>query len=164
MKARGEAMDTVALLGENLRLVNSQKIAYFSTVNGEGIPQVRAVFNLRCRDAFPGTDALFDGHDRDFQLYFTTSTSSVKMEEIRRQPAVSVYYCRPDDFHGLMLTGRIEVVEDPAVKSALWQEGWERYYPQGREDPDYSILCLRPSRMKGWHRGERFTLDLPAAS
>jgi hypothetical protein len=25
-------------------------------------------------------------------------------------------------------------------------------------------LRLRPSRMKGWHRGESFGLDLPAAS
>jgi general stress protein 26 len=157
-------MDTATLLRENLELVNALKIAYLSTVNGEGCPQTRAVFNLRCRDAFPGTDALFEGHDLDFLLYFTTNTSSAKMAEIRRRPAVSVYYCRPDEFFGLMLIGRIEVVNDPALKSALWQEGWERYYPQGREDPDYTILSLRPARMKGWHRGESFGLDLPAAS
>ena len=157
-------MDMATLLRENLELVNALKIAYLSTVNGEGCPQTRAVFNLRCREAFPGTDALFVGHDLDFLLYFTTNTSSAKMAEIRRHPAVSVYYCRPDEFFGLMLTGRIEVVKDQALKLALWQEGWKRYYPQGREDPDYTVLRLRPSRMKGWHRGESFGLDLPAAS
>jgi general stress protein 26 len=157
-------MDAETLLREDLELVNSLKIAYLSTVNGEGCPQTRAVFNLRCREAFPGTDACFEGHDRDFLLYFSTNTSSAKMAEIRRNPAVSVYYCRPDEFIGLMLTGRIEVVEDRALKLALWQEGWERYYAAGREDPDYTILRLRPSRMKGWHRGESFVLDLPAAS
>jgi general stress protein 26 len=157
-------MDTETLLRENLELVNSLKIAYLSTVNGEGCPQTRAVFNLRCRDAFPGTDACFEGHDRDFLLYFSTNTASAKMAEIRRHPAAAVYYCRPDEFFGLMLAGRIEVVEDRAPKLALWQEGWECYYPGGREDPDYTILCVRPSRMKGWHRGEAFGLDLPAAS
>jgi general stress protein 26 len=157
-------MDTEQLLRENLELVASLKIAYFSTVNTQGCPQTRAVFNLRCGDAFPGTDACYEGHDRDFLLYFTTNTSSAKMAEIRLHPDVSVYYCRPDEFFGLMLTGRIEVVEDRELKLALWQEGWERYYPQGRDDPDYTILRLRPSRMKGWHRGEAFALDLPAAS
>jgi general stress protein 26 len=155
------AMETETLLQENLELVNSLKIAYLSTVDSEGCPQTRAVFNLRCREAFPGTDACFEGHDRDFLLYFTTNTASTKMAEIRRHPAVSIYYCRPDEFFGLMLTGRIELVEDRALKSALWQEGWERFYPLGRDDPDYAVLRLYPSRMKGWHRGSRFALDLP---
>ncbi len=156
-------MDSATLLRENLELVNSMKVAYVSTVSEDGFPQTRAVFNLRCQEAFPGTDALFAGHDQDFLLYFTTNTSSHKMAEIRRHPEISVYYCRPEEFLGLMLTGRIVVVTDPAIKSALWQDGWERYYPLGPEDPDYSILCLRPVRMKGWHRGEAFVLDLPVA-
>ena len=157
-------METETLLREDLELVNALKVAYLSTVDAQGCPQTRAVFNLRCRDAFPGTDACSRGTTG---TSCSTSPPTPPRPRWRRSGAirdVSVYYCRPDEFFGLMLTGRIEVVEDQALKSALWQEGWERYYAGGREDPDYTILRLRPSRMKGWHRGEPFVLDLPARS
>jgi general stress protein 26 len=54
-----------------------------------------------------------------------------------------------------MLAGRIEMVTDPSLKEAIWQEGWERYYPQGREDPDYAVLSMYPERAEYYHRLDR---------
>lgn len=39
-----------------------------------------------------------------------------------------------------MLTGTMEVLEDPASKEMLWQEGDTMYYPEGVTDPDYCVL------------------------
>lgn len=39
-----------------------------------------------------------------------------------------------------MLIGRMEVLEDPASKEMIWQEGDTMYYPKGVTDPDYCVL------------------------
>lgn len=146
---------------EHLELIRTLPVAYLSTVGVDGFPQTRAVFNLRCLDRFPNLAPLYAADERDFVVYTTTNTSSRKMEEIRLDPSVCLYFCRPEEYLGLMLTGRIEIVTAPEVKQRCWQPGWERYYPLGPTDPDYSILRLRPDRMKGWHRGRPFAFDLP---
>jgi general stress protein 26 len=155
-------MDQEAVFGQSLALLESLHIAYLSTVDAEGYPQTRAVFNLRCRHRFPGLTPLFAGHERDFLLYFTADSSSPKMEEIRAHPAASAYFCRAEDSFGLLLAGLCAVVEDPRIKEACWQEGWERYYPGGRGDPEYGILQLRPRRMKGWFQSRPFALPVGA--
>ena len=82
------------------------------------------------------------------------------MEEIRARPRACAYFCRPEEAYGVMLTGEIEVVEDRAIKGACWMEGWERYYPGGRTDPDYAILRMRPGRMKGWYHTRKFAFEI----
>ncbi|KUK27322.1 MAG: Uncharacterized protein XD60_0564 [Acetothermia bacterium 64_32] len=37
-----------------------------------------------------------------------------------------------------MLGGEVEIVADPGIRNALWNAGWERYYPAGPDDPDYT--------------------------
>lgn len=49
-----------------------------------------------------------------------------------------------------MLAGDIEIVDDQKIKHALWNEGWEKYYPNGPDDPDYSVLRLFPKNVRGW--------------
>jgi general stress protein 26 len=143
-----------------LDLMAMRAEAYLSTIGPDGFPRTRAMLNLRSRAVYPGLVPVFAGHDEDFLLYFTTNTSSAKMRQIAANPAVAVYYCDPAGFHGLQLLGRIEVVEDPATKGRLWQEGWERYYPLGPTDPDYAILRLRPARISGWYRAARYDISL----
>lgn len=55
-------------------------------------------------------------------------------------PKASVYFYDASSFEGVMLRGRIEVRTDAAAKKELWQEGDEKYYPQGVTDPDYCVL------------------------
>ncbi len=139
-----------------LNLMQSSPATYLTTLADDGFPHTRAMLNLRNAESYPGLVAYFDPHQDSFWVYFTTNTSSAKVAQIRKNPGVSAYYCQPEQFHGLMLAGRIEIVSDQAVKEALWQAGWERYYPQGMRDPDYAILLLKPTIATGWHLGARF--------
>lgn len=36
-------------------------------------------------------------------------------------------------------------------KKKLWVEGWEKYYPQGYTDPDFTLLRLKPTCLKAWY-------------
>ena len=125
-------------------LMETAEAALLTTVAVNGFPYTRGMLNLRRTEQFPGLTKMFKEHQSNFLIYFTTNTPSAKMDQIRENPKVSVYYCKPNEWRGLMLGGTIEVVTDPGVKEAIWQNGWELYYPGGVYDPGYTILRLLP--------------------
>ena len=143
-----------------LALMETADAAYLTTMDRHGFPQTRAMLNLRNKRQWPTLTEVFQGHEEDFLLYFSTNTSSAKMAQIRANPKVSAYFCNPAAFHGLMLAGTIELVTDQACKRRIWQDGWERYYPRGVNDPDYTLLCLLPTVAKGWHGQGPLGFDL----
>jgi general stress protein 26 len=143
-----------------LGLMAVSDAAYLATVDGVGRPQVRAMLNLRNKAQYPKLTDLFAGHEDALLIYLTTNTSSLKVSQVRANPAIAVYYCEPTRFHGLMLGGDVEIVDDPMVREALWQDGWENYYPGGPNDPDHTVLSLRPSVARGWHGEGKFEFDL----
>lgn len=143
-----------------LNLLETGWPAYLTTVDEKGFPQTRAMFNLRNKERFPKLIPLFDKHQEDFTIIFSTNTSSTKITDIRFRPAVSVYYCNPDEWKGVMFGGEIEIVDDLELKKTLWHEGWERYYPKGYDDPDHTILRMVPNVAKGWAGSMTFRLEL----
>jgi general stress protein 26 len=52
---------------------------------------------------------------------------------------------------GLMLVGSVEILQDPESRKRCWREGFERYYPKGIDDPDYSILCFTARHGQYYH-------------
>lgn len=141
-------------------LLKIAEAAIVTTIDPGGFPQTRAMFNLRRKTQFPGLAGLFHDHRDDFLVYFTTNTSSSKIAHIKKNPKVSVYYCMPAEFRGLMLSGEMEIVTDRAEKERIWQKGWELYYPGGVHDPDHTVLRLLPLTVKYYHQLNFFTFDL----
>jgi general stress protein 26 len=146
----------------SVALMETAEAAYLTTVDEAGYPRTRAMLNLRNRRQWGALAPTFDGHREDFLVYFSTNTSSTKVRQIRANPHVSVYFCHPAQFHGLMLGGDIEIVTDPTLKHRLWQDGWEVYYPRGRDDPDYTILRLLPAFASGWTGEGPFAFEIGA--
>jgi pyridoxamine 5'-phosphate oxidase len=137
--------------------------AYLTTMGEDGYPRTRAILNLRNPALYPNLADLFDEHREDFLVYVGTNTSSAKVRQIQRDPRGSIYYCHPKRFRGVLLIGEIELVDDPSVRHALWTDGWEIYYPSGRDDPDYAVLRFLPHSMEGWSGSERFGFAVGAA-
>jgi len=127
-----------------------------ATQSGDAYPHVRMLFNLRCRERFPTLADYF--RDKRLAVYLSTNTSSVKVRQVGSDARVTVYLALPAEIRGLMLSGR--AVPDAEAKAALWVEGWERYYPLGQTDPDYTILRVDPVLARGWYAGKpiEFTL------
>jgi general stress protein 26 len=143
-----------------VELIETAEAAYLTTMGHDGYPHTRAMLNLRNRQQYPNQVHLFAQHQDDLMVYFSTNTSSNKIREIKSNPRVSVYYCHPGQFHGLMLSGDIEIVDDSEIRRALWNDGWERYYPNGSDDPDHTVLCLFPKLAMGWYKASRFEFSL----
>ncbi|MHA1902747.1 MAG: pyridoxamine 5'-phosphate oxidase family protein [Candidatus Thorarchaeota archaeon] len=143
-----------------IQLMETAKAVFVTTIDKTGYPQTRAMFNLRNKEQWPKLIPLFGDHNEDFMALFTTNTSSTKIADIRRNSAVSVYYCNPDEWRGLMLGGNIEIVDDSELKKSLWHDGWEKYYPGGYDDPDHTVLRIFPTVGRGWNLSTTYRFDL----
>ncbi|NHJ14127.1 MAG: hypothetical protein EAX95_10655 [Candidatus Thorarchaeota archaeon] len=153
-------MDENKLREMCLRVMDDAWPAYLTTIDERGYPQTRAMFNLRNKQHFPKLEPLFLKLENRFTAIFSTNTSSTKIDNITKDSKVSIYYCVPDEWRGVMLSGNIEIVDDAKLKKALWHDGWERYYPKGYDDPDHSVLRLEPILARGWNQNHTFRLDL----
>jgi general stress protein 26 len=118
------------------------------------------MLNLRDKEQYPNQVRLFETHQGDLMIYCSTNTSSGKIRQIKANPRVSVYYCNPAKFHGAMLRGDIEIVDDSELRQALWNDGWEMYYPGGPDDPDHTVLRLYPKSVKGWYKAAAFEFEV----
>ncbi len=143
-------------------LVHSAPAAIVTSIDSKGYPQTRAMFNLRNKEQWPKLVQIFQGHDDDFMLLFTTNTSSMKVRNLRENTKVSVYFCVPSESRGLMLGGNMEIVQDPEMKKAIWHDGWERYYPMGFDDPDHTLLRLFPKVGRGWNQSHTYHFEIGA--
>jgi len=131
--------------------VRSAKDVYVSTINEDGYPVTRVMFNLHNPEGFPMQTSYLDSCNGEWCVYLGTNTSSSKVSHIRQNRHVSLYYHVPDSWEGLLVIGNAEIVEDLPVKTGLWQNGWEMYYTGGVESPDYTIVRVRPVFAEYYH-------------
>lgn len=116
--------DAVKTIGN---LIDKQNVSFISSVDENGYPNMKAMLPPRKRDGIK-------------VFYFTTNTSSMRVKQYQNNPKACIYFCDRRFFRGVMLTGTMEVLEDPFYKEMIWQEGDTMYYPQGVTDPDYCVL------------------------
>ena len=140
----------------SIELMEISRAAYLTTIDADGFPHTRGMTNMRNRDTHPHLATLFRDHRKDFLIIFSTNTSSAKVSNVKENPKVAVYYSHPEKTQGVMFGGEIEIVLDPELKRAIWRNDMVKYYPIGYDDPDHTVLRLRPRMAKGWD-GERFT-------
>lgn len=127
-----------------MELMETSKAAYLTTIDSEGYPITRAMFNLRNKEQFPEFSEFYNGLDNEYEIYISTNTSSSKFDHITENPKIAVYYCEPDDFKGVMFGGNVEIIDDINIKKKIWLDWWTKYYLKGLNDPDYTLFRLKP--------------------
>ncbi|OLS29501.1 MAG: Pyridoxine/pyridoxamine 5'-phosphate oxidase [Candidatus Heimdallarchaeota archaeon AB_125] len=143
--------ETRKLLDE---LMERPSSAYLATIDKNGSPSIRAVFNLRCKESFAHPAKVIKEYDKyPYSVYISTNTSSVKMKHIENNKKIALYFSIPDEGKGIMFQGEVEILDDLKFKESIWMKNWNIYYPKGYEDPDFTILKLKPKIMRGWFRG-----------
>lgn len=116
--------DTEKTIGN---LIDKQGVSFISSIDAAGFPNTKAMLPPRKREGIQ-------------VFYFTTNTSSMRVTQYRENPNACIYFCDKRFFRGVMLKGTMEVIEDSAIKEAIWQDGDTMYYPKGVTDPDYCVL------------------------
>lgn len=108
-------------------MIDKQKICFISSIDQEGFPNTKAMLRPRKREGIK-------------VLYFSTNTSSMKVQSFKNNSKACVYFCNKAFYKGLMLKGTVEVLEDQESKEMIWERGDTMYYKEGVTDPDYCVL------------------------
>ncbi len=136
--------DSVKTIGN---LIDKQGVSFISSVDEDGFPNTKAMLPPRKREGIK-------------VFYFTTNTSSMRVRQYRDRPQACIYFCDRRFFRGVMLTGTMEVLEDPVYKEMIWQEGDTMYYPEGVTDPDYCVLRFTASQGRYYSNFSSETFDI----
>jgi len=149
-------MEENELRQQCINLMETADAVYLSTLSGDAFPHTRMMSNLRNKEENPAVAEVLEPDKEDFVVYFVTGKSSVKMQQIRANPRICAYFCNPKEVHTLMLTGKVDEVDEMEFKKQLWQDGWEIHWPGGVEDPEFVVLRLKPIYAKGWYKEAPF--------
>ena len=120
-----------------LELVSRSEIALVGSNGQDGYPHIKAMLKMEA-------EALN-------RIWFSTNTSSRRVAHFRNDARASVYFVDFSDWMGLLLLGRMEILDDLESRQRLWRDGCERYYPRGVTDPDYSVLRFTTMSANYYH-------------
>ena len=86
--------------------------------------------------------------EQDGELWFVSGKGSEKNHEIKNDPRAIV----TGQESGLYVTlnGALDVVQDRAKIAQLWKETWKAWFPNGKDDPNITLIRLRPESGEYW--------------
>jgi general stress protein 26 len=125
--------DAIAHLG---KLIHGIKVAMMTTVEADG--------SLRSRPMWT--------HERDFdgELWFFTREHSAKVDEVERDHHVNLAYAEPSKDSFVSVSGRCRLVLDKQKARELWNPTLKAWFPQGLEDPELALLCVKVEKAEYW--------------
>ena len=106
----------------------------FITIGADGQPQARVVDPL--------------APDAEFTIWFATNPLTRKVDEIRKNPKVTMSCFDAETSSYITVLGRAMLVTDPAVKQSHWKSDWAPIYPEGATSPDVVLVKITPSRLE----------------
>ena len=129
-------------------LVEGSLIAQVATLDTDGSPRVVSMIA-----------AEKEGLRR---IWFSTNTSSEHVALLERDPRASVCFSQwaSEPWRGLTLGGRMDVLRNHASRERLWEEGCERFYPKGVDDPDYTVLRFTAEWGKFYQYGTKMRFEI----
>jgi general stress protein 26 len=146
-KKKGELiLNKKEAMAQGLKLIKRSKFCMLGTNGDDGFPNIKGMLNLK--------------HKRLKNIWFSTNTSSKRVQRLKKDNRACVYYVDGTSFEGLMLVGTIEILQDIESRKMLWTEGAEVYYPLGVEDPDYSVLCFAAKSGNYYHSLNNITFKI----
>ena len=129
-------------------LIDRSLFADLGYLDGDGRPAIRRVFCVWHRG--PG------GH------LISTNTSSRHVKLLSEHPEACLYFADSETFEGVCLTGRAVPTRDRALRELLWNDGDEKYYPDGVDDPDYCVIEFTADHAEYYRYDGKGALDAEA--
>ncbi|WP_026576716.1 pyridoxamine 5'-phosphate oxidase family protein [Bacillus sp. UNC438CL73TsuS30] len=89
-------------------------------------------------------------YNDNLTLYTPTKRDTEKIEEIERNPSVSVllgYEKQGQNDSYVEISGTSTLNDSPKVKQQYWNESFEQWF-EGPEDPNYVFLEIKPETVR----------------
>ncbi len=147
-ETKGDLMPEEEARRESLSLVERSRIAFLGTVDELGYPHIKGMFKARSSGIG--------------EVWFSTNTSSERVGHICALSKTCVYFVDMENIAGLMLVGETEATRSEEARRMIWEEGDERYYPLGIDDPDFTVLHFRAHEGNFYHKLRKcsFAVDI----
>ena len=129
-----------------LELVNNSEKCLLGTIDENGYPNIKAMFNAK--------------NNGMNEIWFSTNTSSIRTQQVKNNEQSCVYFVDMENFIGVLLIGKIIATRDKDLREMLWEDGCERFYPQGVDDPDYSVLHFKAERGNIYHSMNKASFEI----
>lgn len=83
-------------------------------------------------------------------LYYFTSATHGKAQEIARYNQVSISYADVTNESYVSLSGTAEIIRDRALMDEFWNMFVEAWFPEGKNDPDLALLKFDAHLAEYW--------------
>ena len=134
-------------LEKSMELVKRSEIAMVGTIGEDSYPNIKAMINAK-----------YNGLK---EIWFSTNTSSKRVTQIKLNKKTCVYFVDFETGEGLMLLGRTEIKRDKESREMLWEDGCEKYYPLGVDDPDYTVFHFVAEAGNYYHKLSNVSFLIP---
>ena len=132
-------------------IIKSVKYCVLISEGSDGYP------NARMMDPFQP--------DNKWIVWMGTNSKSRKVEEIKKNNKVSLYYESPNGDGYVILKGNGIIKNDREAKLKYFKKGWEEFYPENREG--FTLIKFIPEKLeivsyKNSLIGDKVTWEAPS--
>jgi len=117
-----------------LGLMKQASTAVVASIDEQGYPRAVPMSNIKV--------------EQMQTMWFSTGVNSEKVKHYRQNSRASICYYSGGD--GVSLTGDMEMIDDSAIKEALWLDWFFDHFPGGITDPNYCILKFTAKQAVIW--------------
>ena len=96
----------------------------------------------------------------DGDNWFFSHADANKVRQIEGDDRVHLTFADAERAAFISVWGRGQIVDDPEMKKALWQKELERWFPDGPESDDVTLVRVRAHQIQAWGSLGDHTLDL----
>ncbi len=84
--------------------------------------------------------------ENDLTVWFGTNPNSRKVNQIKNDPRVTLYYLDKDETGYVTIHGTAQIINDQKEKEKWWKDEWKDYYPN--KNDDYLLIKVIPKWME----------------
>ena len=88
--------------------------------------------------------------DEDGNLWFFTSSESLKAQEVERLPKVNASFSDPGDHRYVSISGSAQLVKDRTKIRQLWKPVFRAWFPEGPDQQDVALLKVHLEKAEYW--------------
>ncbi len=124
-------LSDIDLINVAKEIMTAAETCALITLDEEGRPRVRAM------DPFIP--------ENDLTVWFGTNANSRKVDQIKKDSRVTLYYLDSDSSGYVMIHGVAQIVDDENEKNKRWKDRWKDFYPNKE---NYLLIKVSPTWME----------------
>lgn len=143
--ARAPSVERAKVVAAAREVMSKARYCALVTLGPDGQPQARVVDPL--------------APQADMSVWIATNPRTRKVDEIRQDARVTLFYFDASGPAYVTLHARAELVTGVAEKSSHWKEDWAPFYKDGPRGDDFVLIRARPFRLEIVSQGHGIVND-----